>query len=67
MRNDLEKRLSRLEKRAAERIEKPKVCNCRVRTSYHERGGFEHPGQCVTGFNVDEGEVSVIRRQHEMK
>jgi hypothetical protein len=33
--NGLEKRISRLEKRVAERTEKNKVCNCRVETRFH--------------------------------
>jgi hypothetical protein len=35
MRNGLENRLSRLEKRVADRTEKPTVCNCRVETRFH--------------------------------
>jgi hypothetical protein len=31
----LEKRLARLEKRVAERIQEAKVCNCRLNTRYH--------------------------------
>lgn len=35
MRGALEKKLSKLEKRLAERAEKLAVCNCRFRTRYH--------------------------------
>lgn len=35
MRNGLEKRLSRLEKRVAERTERPSFCICRVSTRFH--------------------------------
>jgi hypothetical protein len=35
MRNELEKRISRLEKREAKSREEPKVCNCRVQTRFH--------------------------------
>lgn len=35
MPSELEKRMSRIEKRMAERTKKPSICNCRVRTSYH--------------------------------
>ena len=35
MLKELEKKLSRLEKRVAERIQKTEVCNCRVTTNFH--------------------------------
>ncbi len=41
MRSELEKRISRLEKRAVERIEKPKICNCRISTRYHNAACLE--------------------------
>lgn len=41
MANGLEKRLSRLEKQAAERTEEPKVCNCRITTRFHNAACLE--------------------------
>jgi hypothetical protein len=35
MSNELERKISRLEKRAAEETAGPRVCNCRVITRYH--------------------------------
>jgi hypothetical protein len=35
MPSELEKRMSKIEKRLAERAKKPSICNCRVSTSYH--------------------------------
>ncbi len=35
MRNNFEARLSRVERRLAQKTEKPKICNCREKTRYH--------------------------------
>jgi hypothetical protein len=35
MPSELERRMSRIEERLAEKTKKPSICNCRVRTSCH--------------------------------
>jgi hypothetical protein len=48
--NGLEKRLSRLEQRGAERTRKPRVCDCRVETRFH---GADCLDEIVNGMARD--------------
>jgi len=80
MRNGLEKRLSRLKKRVAERTEGPKVCNCRFSTRFHNvkcldvvlrgkpRSCRVHALTCTGGTetNVPERSCSGSSRRHSL-